>query len=87
MKWTVIWKPLAERTLAELWNENPARQELTDAANRIDALLKHSADIVGESREGNRRILLEPPLGVVYEVNELDRTVTVLAVWQLPAGS
>ncbi len=84
MKYTVVWKPAAERRLAECWNQSSERQRLADAADRIDYLLKHSPDMVGGSRDQNRRILLEPPLGVIYKVVEEDCMVFVLSVWELP---
>jgi hypothetical protein len=56
---------------------------MTEAANQIDVWLKHAPDQVGESRPENRRILLEPPLGVIYEIEEMDRIVNVLQVWEI----
>jgi plasmid stabilization system protein ParE len=82
MIWTVVWKPAAERALTDLWLQAADRQPISDAANRIDQLLKHFPATVGESRDPGRRILIEEPLAVVYTINSGDRMVTVLAVWQ-----
>jgi len=37
---------------------------------------------VGESRDGNIRILTIFPLSVYYDVRDEDRVVSVWAVWQ-----
>jgi hypothetical protein len=47
----VVWKPAAERKLAALWVATKNRKTMTDAANRIDFLLKHRPETVGESRD------------------------------------
>jgi hypothetical protein len=83
MKHTVISKPSAERILAELRVQTDQRRAMTEAANQIDLWLKHTPDQVGESRPANRRILLAPPLGVIYEIEEMDRIVNVLQVWEI----
>jgi plasmid stabilization system protein ParE len=87
MTYTVIWTPTAERRLAELWMQTDRQQALTDAANQIDVWLKHVPNDVGESRPKNRRVLIELPLGVVYKVDEMDRMVFVLRVWQIRTRS
>jgi len=40
MIFTVVWRPEAERALADLWNRAEDRQAITDAADTIDALLR-----------------------------------------------
>ncbi len=83
MTFTVVWRPEAERTLADLWNGAQDRQALTDAADAIDALLRTAPLEVGESRVGNIRILTVFPLSVYYDVHEEDRLVAVWAVWRI----
>jgi hypothetical protein len=34
-----------------------------------------------ESRDGGRRVLLVPPLGVIFVVRDADQTVFVIGVW------
>ena len=80
MKYTVIWKPAAEADLARLWTDSPDKHAITDASNRIDALLKKNPRALGESRFGNDRILVIAPLAVIFEVLEDDRLVRVLNV-------
>jgi hypothetical protein len=82
MKYTVTWKPDAERELAALWNNAADRQAVTDAANAIDKLLQTDPADVGESRSRGTRITFVPPLGVRFVVQEQDRRVIVFSVWQ-----
>ncbi len=39
MKYTVVWRPAAERALAEIWTHVHDRNKIIDAANSIDAHL------------------------------------------------
>jgi hypothetical protein len=54
MSYTVAWKPSAEQDLASLWTSASDRQAVTDAANRIDALLRVDPNTQGESGQGRR---------------------------------
>jgi plasmid stabilization system protein ParE len=80
MKYTVIWKPAAEADLARLWTDSPDKRAITDASDRIDALLKKNPGALGESRSGNDRILVIAPLALIFEVLEDDKLVRVLNV-------
>ena len=82
MRYTVIWVPDAEQELAAIWMAAGDRDAVTAAAHRIDQILRRYPDQKGESRPEGRRILLEPPLGVLFIVQPLDRIVYVLNVWQ-----
>ena len=84
MKFTVIWKPSAERELAQIWDSADAndRRDITIASNAIDHQLAESAERAGESRGGNDRIHFEPPLGIRFRVSVADRMVVVLNVWR-----
>ncbi|MGE3243765.1 MAG: hypothetical protein AB7G28_24215 [Pirellulales bacterium] len=44
-------------------------------------MLEHDAHLVGESREGSRRIVLEPPLGAAFSVDQDSWRVLVLDIW------
>jgi hypothetical protein len=81
---TVVWKPTAIAELANIWLNAPDRAGVTAAAHQIDTALRTDPFAVGESRSGRRRILFVPPLGVDYEIHELDRRVNVLRVWTWP---
>jgi hypothetical protein len=73
MKYTVLWRPLAEEQLAELWMNARDREEVAQAADRIDAKLKSDPMADSESRTGNRRIMFVEPLVAFYDVREDDR--------------
>ena len=81
MNYTVIWRPLAEARLVELWSAASDREAVAAAADEIDARLHRAPQVEGESRWGATRILLTPPLAVYYDVSEPDRLVSVWAVW------
>jgi plasmid stabilization system protein ParE len=80
MTYTVVWKPAAERDLAQIWvsSQNPAA--IARAANRIDADLRLAPQKAGESRDDGHRILCVLPLVVGFRVSEADSVVTVLRV-------
>jgi hypothetical protein len=86
MKYTVVWETTAETELAELWLRVRDRETLTRAGDRIDVVLQTSPSLRGEPHSSQRRILIEPPLGVIFRIEEDDRLVRVLAVWYIPAG-
>jgi len=85
MRYTLIWKPAAERRLAQIWMEGKDRNAITVAADAIDRALRYQPLTLGESRNGQIRILVEEPLVVVYEVREADRLVEILDVRLIPA--
>jgi plasmid stabilization system protein ParE len=81
MNFTVVWKPEAERRLANIWTDSTDRNAVTRSAGVIDRALKDHPENLGESRGKGRRVFLEAPLGVVFQVSSADRMVTVLTVW------
>jgi len=81
MRYTVVWKPEAERRLTELWLATNDQERLSDAANLIERELAVNPDSVGEQRIGSIRVVFVPPLGVYFRVNSEDRQVLVLSVW------
>jgi hypothetical protein len=64
--------------------DDPQRAAITQAANQIDALLRHAPLDQGEARNGNRRVTFVAPLAVHYEVLADDCLVQVLKVWRIP---
>ncbi len=80
MNYTVTYKPSAEQELADIWMNAPNRQAVTEAAHRIDFLLKTKPHEQGESRDGNTRIMFERPLAVDFEIHDEDCRVEVLKV-------
>lgn len=83
MKFTVVWKPAAERELVQLWTDAIDRAAVIAAANTIDQLLASNPEEQGESRDGVSRVLFVLPLGTLYDVHARDRRVTVLRVWRV----
>lgn len=81
MNFRVLWTPVAEQQLADLWISASDRGAITAAANEVDRLLAANPLAQGESRFDQLRVTFEAPLGVEYEVHEADRLVYVLAVW------
>lgn len=83
MKWTVVYLPDAEQELANLWLDPASRADVTDAADRIDQLLRRDPDNVGESREEtDQRVGFIAPLAVLFRVKSEDRLVEVIHVWK-----
>jgi len=85
MKWTVLWNIDAGNDLTEMWINSPDKSALTSAANRIDAQLAHDPLNTGESRTDDDRVHYEPPLGVLFTVDALDRKVYVVRIWRVLA--
>jgi plasmid stabilization system protein ParE len=83
MTYTVVWRPFAERRLAEIWTSAHDRPAVTDAADAIDGMLRVEPSRVGESRVGKTRILMVSPLSVYYDVYADDRLVAVWDVWRV----
>jgi hypothetical protein len=81
VKYNVLWSPEAENRLAELWNTASDRKAVTDAANAIDRLLAMDPHQLGGGRPDGTRVSFMPPRGVLFNISEPDRTVSVLKVW------
>jgi len=66
--------------LGSIWLSAQHRDEITSAANQIDQLLSHQADRVGEEFYGDRLVVV-PPVHVVFTLSEHDKMVIVEQVW------
>ena len=82
MTFSVVWLPVAEQQLAEVWVRASDKAAVTNATSEIDRVLRLNPDRVGESRPDGRRILLESPLGVVYRIDYTNAVVRVVSVWR-----
>jgi len=69
--------------LTTLWLESELRAAITAAAHQIDYQLARDPLDAGESRENERRILIERPLAVIFKVKESEHKVVVLRVWRV----
>jgi len=83
MMYTVAWLKSAQDLLASIWINASNRQAIADAADAIDAQLRADPYAYSESRANKERVLLLPPLGVLFEVEDADSFVIVYAVWQI----
>lgn len=79
----VFWSVQAERQLADIWNNSPHRNAVTEAVESIDRALWANPGEEGESREGRERLVVVPPLIVDFRVTEEDRRVEIVAVRHL----
>ena len=84
----VQWERAALEELSDLWGKaDPTRrQPIVAATHDIDWQLRKNPEDQGEPRDGGRRVLLKPPLGLIFRIaspNAPERTVVqVLHVWR-----
>ena len=81
MKWTVVATRRGDY-LAECWTQSPDRADVATASDRIDWQLQRDPLHTGEERDGGSRILIEPPLAVLFTVSEDDCLVSVYDAWR-----
>jgi hypothetical protein len=87
MRCTVVWMPGAEQRLATVWMASSDRSGVTRAANEIDRLLAVDPQTIGDLRFDTVRSAVVWPLGVEFEIDEDDRMVRVLSVWDASTAS
>jgi hypothetical protein len=76
-RYTVVWLRSEEDRLAEIWLNSQNRAEVSAASHTIDAELAADAGRKGMSVADNVRLLVVPPLAVIFEVLEDDLLVRV----------
>lgn len=81
MRYSVACTPAADGQLAAIWITARNRDAVTAAALEIENALADGPLTVGESREGNLRILFVEPLGVRYIVEPEDLRVVIVQFW------
>jgi hypothetical protein len=82
-RYTVVWSPPAETKLAALWEANPAiRMEFSAAVNWIDSTLAQMPQFVGvpEPASTPTRLIVRPPISLLFETSEEDRLVRVIEI-------
>lgn len=87
--WTVIWLDGALAELARHYLSGRAGVDpggITRAMAEVDRTLDADPARAGESRAGNRRILIVSPLTVYYEVYQDQQTAVVTEVWYRQPG-
>jgi mRNA-degrading endonuclease RelE of RelBE toxin-antitoxin system len=84
MSFSVDWDPDALVALASIWLQARNRQAVTVAQARIDELL--AANPIGNGMPVSEGLfgLDEPPLRVIYEIDQEHSTVSVVSVRVLP---
>ncbi len=79
MRYTVVWLPDAETCLTDLYNRAVDKQTFTDAANRIDALLRDDPEKWAKPL-GKFHVLTVEPVSVLFHVDPGDCMVRVISV-------
>jgi hypothetical protein len=79
MRYTVVWTDAALNQLADRWSTAPDREAVRAAADQIDPYLAIDPNNKGEEFYGDRLVVI-PPLSVVFSVSDDDRVVTVLSI-------
>jgi len=82
-RYTVIWPQQVQDQVAEIWLESTRREAVTSAMADIDRLLSTDPlEMSVELREG-LRLMIVPPLRILFAVREDDRIVEVARVASL----
>ena len=81
MKYRVIWDPDAFRRLVGGWVAADKPEPAIRAFDTIEAILSVDAESNGESRSNDRRILIVPPLAVIFRAEPERREVLILDAW------
>ncbi len=84
MRYTVARGEAALNEQANLWMAATDRGAVRTAADRIDRVLSRDAHLKGQGFYGDR-LLVDPPLAVVFTVSRDDRVATVVSVYASPA--
>lgn len=80
MRFTVVWSLIALDQLAELWLNAADRNAVTIAQYLTDQFLLIDPDTQGVPFFGDR-LLVVPPLRVLFSINVMDMQVVVEQVW------
>lgn len=80
MTWTLTYTAAAKDELATIWMDATDRQVIADAANAIERELRLEPLNVGESRDGNRRLVIKAPIAVHFFAVPDDMKVVVFHV-------
>ncbi|MCG8586821.1 MAG: hypothetical protein MI757_19125 [Pirellulales bacterium] len=82
MSFRVVWRPIAEESLAAIWLTARDRFAIESAADYLNEDLSVRPTEKGESRVGSVRIVFHGTLGMLFEVIEGDNEVVVLDIWE-----
>lgn len=76
----VLWDSSLKATLLALWLETESTGDFSRNIASIEEALSTDPLSYGESRRGEERVAIFPPLTILYEVDETSKTVVILAV-------
>jgi hypothetical protein len=79
MIYTVVWSEAADNALADLYHNAADKQELTDASNWFDRILRNDPARLA-TPFGDYWALAREPLEVLFEIDDGDRMVRVFLV-------
>jgi hypothetical protein len=82
VKYIVDWIDEVVAKYQAIYKKATDRGAVYRAVEAIDLQLQVDPNEKGESREGNQRIFLQKPLGVVFEVDAAQRKVYVISLWR-----
>jgi hypothetical protein len=83
VSYAIHWRKAALDDLAASWLNADAfqRTAITRAAHSIEQELKARPHQKGESRPDGERIIFCAPIGVLFQVEEQDRSVIIEQAW------
>jgi hypothetical protein len=83
LNYRVIWDQTAFRRLVHEWTAAGKPESAFHAFDAIEELLSTDAEVQGESRTGDYRILIVPPLGVIFVPNPGLGEVLIFDAWMV----
>jgi hypothetical protein len=83
VKYRVQWDPDAFRELRKAWLAASEPDAGLLAFDEIETILSVDANNAGESREGELRILIVPPIGVIFQARPDIGEVLIVNAWMI----
>jgi hypothetical protein len=81
----IRWDSNAFRRLHSAWRQADEPQAALEAFDMVEAALCLDAHDQGESRTDDLRILIIPPLGVLFQARPKQQEVLVVDAWLIPS--
>jgi hypothetical protein len=81
LRYRVTWSPDAFRRLIQEWTAAAKPDAGIQAFEAIEQLLSNEPELQGESRGNQRRILIVPPIGVIFWTNQDASQVVIIDAW------
>ena len=81
MRYTVVWTQYALDALADAWIQASDRAAVTSASDPVDPELEVNPDSKGVDFYGDRLLVVDSFLHVIFRVEPPKLRVTVLDVW------